>query len=72
MYPSAFVSIPRQSSKPNRSRAKVNIDTQHDPRNGARIVEVCHRFREYPFLLSIPNFGPDVSANVLGALGSPY
>jgi len=37
-----------------------------------RIAEVCMRFPEYPFLLSIPGFGPDVSAQVLGALGDPY
>ena len=36
-----------------------------------RIAEVCMRFPEYPFLLSIPGFGPDVSAKVLGALGNP-
>ena len=37
-----------------------------------RIAEVCKRFPEYPFLLSIPGFGPDVSAKVLGALGDPH
>lgn len=37
-----------------------------------RIASVCQRFPEYPFLLSIPGFGPDISAKVLGALGNPY
>ncbi len=37
-----------------------------------RITEVCERFPEYPFLLTIPGFGPDISAKVLGALGNPY
>jgi transposase len=37
-----------------------------------KIAEVCKRFPEYPFLLSIPGFGPDVSAKVLGALGNPH
>jgi transposase len=37
-----------------------------------KIAEVCRRFPEYPFLLSIPGFGPDVSAKVLGALGNPH
>ena len=37
-----------------------------------RIAKVCRRFPEYPFLLTIPGFGPDVSAKVLGALGDPY
>ncbi len=34
--------------------------------------QVCLRFPEYPFLLSIPGFGPDVSAQVLGAIGDPH
>jgi transposase len=37
-----------------------------------KIAEVCKRFPEYPYLLSIPGFGPDVSAKVLGALGNPH
>jgi transposase len=37
-----------------------------------RFTEVCKRFTEYSFLLSIPGFGPGVSAQVLGALGDPY
>jgi transposase len=37
-----------------------------------KIADVCKRFREYPCLLSIPGFGPDVSAKVIGALGNPY
>jgi transposase len=37
-----------------------------------RIEKVCQRFPEYRFLLSIPGFGPDVSAKVLGALGNPH
>jgi transposase len=37
-----------------------------------RIAEVCTRFPEYSSLLSIPGFGPDVSAKVLGAIGDPY
>ena len=38
----------------------------------AKINEVCLRFPEYEFLLSIPGFGPAVSAVTLGALGDPY
>jgi len=37
-----------------------------------KIAEVCRRFPEYPFLLTIPGFGPDVSAKVLGAIGNPH
>jgi len=36
------------------------------------IETVCKRFPEYPCLLSIPGFGPDVSAKVLGAIGNPH
>ena len=38
----------------------------------ARIAAVCTKFPEYPCLLSIPGFGPDVSAKVIGALGNPH
>jgi transposase len=34
--------------------------------------QICLRFAEYPFLLSIPGFGPEVSAQVLGAIGDPH
>jgi transposase len=37
-----------------------------------KIIDVCKKFPEYPCLLSIPGFGPDVSAKVLGAIGNPY
>ncbi|MBP7528739.1 MAG: IS110 family transposase [Syntrophorhabdaceae bacterium] len=37
-----------------------------------RIASVCSSFPEYPCLMSIPGFGPDVSAKVLGALGDPH
>ncbi len=37
-----------------------------------RIREVCLRFPEYFFLLTIPGFGPDTSAKVLGAIGDPH
>jgi len=36
------------------------------------IHQVCLRFPEYPFLLTIPGFGPEVSAQVLGAIGDPH
>lgn len=36
------------------------------------IEKVCKGFAEYPCLMSIPGFGPDVSAKVLGALGDPH
>src|SRR3989337_1846191 len=36
-----------------------------------KIEEICKQFPEYNFLLTIPGFGPDVSAKVLGAIGEP-
>jgi len=36
-----------------------------------KIEELCEHFLEYKYLLTIPGFGPDVSAKVLGAIGEP-
>jgi len=36
-----------------------------------KIQELCEQFPEYKYLLTIPGFGPDVSAKVLGAIGEP-
>jgi transposase len=38
----------------------------------AKISDLCYQFAEYPYLLTIPGFGPDVSSKVLGALGNPF
>ena len=37
-----------------------------------QIENVCLQFPEYRCLLSIPGFGPTISAMVLGAIGNPY
>ena len=37
-----------------------------------KIKEVCLHFPEYSYLRTIPGFGPDVSAKVLGAIGNPF
>ena len=37
-----------------------------------QIKELCEQFPEYRYILTIPGFGPDVSAKVLGAIGDPY
>jgi transposase len=37
-----------------------------------RIRETCRQFPEYGYLLTIPGFGPDVSAKVIGAIGNPF
>ncbi len=36
-----------------------------------KIEDICLVFPEYSFLLTIPGFGPDVSAKVLAAIGDP-
>jgi transposase len=36
-----------------------------------KIQELCKSFPSYAYLLTIPGFGPDVSAKVLGAVGDP-
>jgi transposase len=36
-----------------------------------KIKELCKQFPEYHYILTIPGFGPDVSAKVLGAIGDP-
>jgi transposase len=36
-----------------------------------KIQELCEQFSEYKYVLTIPGFGPDVSAKVLGAIGDP-
>jgi transposase len=38
----------------------------------ARIEQVCLGFPEYPYLLTIPGFGPGVSSKTLGAIGDPF
>ncbi len=37
-----------------------------------KIEEICSQVPEYSYLRSIPGFGPDVSAKVLGAMGDPF
>jgi len=36
-----------------------------------KILGLCKQFPEYSYILTIPGFGPDVSAKVLGAIGDP-
>jgi len=37
-----------------------------------KLEDACLEFPEYTYLLSIPGFGPDLSAKVLGAIGNPH
>ena len=59
----------RSSNPPRRECSSFMLMLQGTDK---RIAEVCKRFSEYPFLLTIPGFGPDVSAKVLGAIGDPH
>jgi len=38
----------------------------------ARLHEICSPLPEYPCLVSIPGFGPEISAMVIGAIGNPH
>jgi transposase len=37
-----------------------------------KILYLCKQFPEYSYILTIPGFGPDVSAKVLGAIEEPH
>jgi transposase len=57
--------------------AKMMVSKLHQVRDMIKKVEVeseilCMHFPEYPFLLSIPGFGPDVSSKVLAAISYPF
>jgi hypothetical protein len=56
--------------------AQVMVDSLKQIRKAIKDVDdkledACLLFPEYTYLLSIPGFGPDVSAKVLGAIGDP-
>lgn len=36
-----------------------------------KIQDICIGFPEYSYVLSIPGFGPDISAKIVGAIGNP-
>jgi hypothetical protein len=38
----------------------------------AKIKDVCVRFPEYDYLLTIPGFGPDISSKVVAAIGNLF
>jgi transposase len=57
--------------------AKVMVEELQQLREDIRDTDkeirgVCMQFAEYDYLLTIPGFGPDVSAKVLGAIGNPF
>jgi transposase len=56
--------------------AKIMVEKLHQVRETIKAVDnkiedLCIEFPEYPCLLSIPGFGPDVSSKVLAAIGYP-
>jgi len=57
--------------------AKVTVEELHHIREiiketDAKIKDICVRFPEYEYLLTIPGFGPDISSKVLAAIGNPF
>ena len=57
--------------------AKIMVDGLREIRMALKstdykIQDICRPFPEYQYLLTIPGFGPDVSAKVLGAIGNPF
>lgn len=57
--------------------AKVMVSKLHQVRDTLKevddkIEELCNQCDEYPYLRSIPGFGPDVSSKVLAAIGYPF
>lgn len=57
--------------------AKVMVEGLKQIRESIRQIDekihkICSQFPEYGCLLSIPGFGRDVSAKVLGAIGDPF
>jgi transposase len=56
--------------------AQIMVTALHRVREAIKTIEdkikdICLRFPEYSFLLTIPGFGPDVSSKVLAAIGDP-
>jgi transposase len=60
------VSIEAQIMVAGLNRVRETIKTVDD-----KIEDICLKFPEYTFLLTIPGFGPDVSSKVLAAIGDP-
>jgi transposase len=61
----AAVSVEAQIMVAGLNRVRETIKTVED-----KIEVICLTFPEYSFLLTIPGFGPDVSAKVLAAIGN--
>ena len=73
----AIDSIGCEMGEGARFEAQVMVDGLRQLRGTIKttdkqIRETCRQFPEYGYLLTIPGFGPDVSAQVIGALGNPF
>lgn len=60
------VSVEAQIMVLGLTRVRETIKTVED-----KIEDICLKFPEYSFLLTIPGFGPDISSKVLAAIGDP-
>jgi transposase len=77
IWQKACLSIGCEAAEAVKFEAKLMVEGLKQIRGAladseARIEEICLGFPEYPYLLSIPGFGPDVSSKVLGAIGDPF
>jgi transposase len=76
IYQSAPASIGCRVGDAVPFEAHIMVSKLHQVRETIKTVEdkiedLCIQFPEYPCLLSIPGFGPDVSSKVLAAIGYP-
>jgi transposase len=60
------VSVEAQIMVAGLNRVRETIKLVED-----KIEDICLKFPEYSFLLTIPGFGPDASSKVLAAIGDP-
>lgn len=73
----AIVSIGCEVGQGASFNAKIMVEGLRHTRKAIQETEnkieaTCRQFPEYDYLLTIPGFGPDVSAKVLGAIGNPH
>jgi transposase len=77
IWQGACASIGCEGGEAVRFEAKLMVEGLRQVREAigeteAKITEICLRFPEYQYLLTIPGFGPDVSSKVVGTIGNPF
>jgi transposase len=77
IWQSAHQSIGCQPGETTMFEAQTMVTIIHRVREMIKMVDkkleaLCSPFSAYSCLLSIPGFGPEVSATVMGAIGDPY